>query len=90
LHLFNLYKHRSVLGGSVTHLLSFSKKNLFEGGKKIQVCDRGWGLNNADQSTQDVFNDVSKYISIISMSLDAVVPRTTDNLDMSLRPVYHP
>ena len=43
LHLFNLYKHRSVLAGSVTpvHLLPWFWKIYFVGGKrKLQVCDK--------------------------------------------------
>jgi hypothetical protein len=32
------------------------------------------GLDSADKSTRDVFNDVSKYIGTISISLNAVFP----------------
>jgi len=36
--------------------------------------DRGRGLDIAEQSLRDVFNDVSKYIGNISISLNAVFP----------------
>jgi hypothetical protein len=36
--------------------------------------DRGRGLDIAEQSLRDVFNDVSKYIGNISISLHAVFP----------------
>jgi hypothetical protein len=42
--------------------------------KKLQVCDRDRGLDIAEQSLRDVFNDVSKYIRNISMSLNALSP----------------
>ena len=40
-----------------------------EFGQKI-----GRGLDSADKSTRDVFNDVSKYIGTISNSLDRLFP----------------
>jgi hypothetical protein len=35
---------------------------------------RRLGLDSSDLSTRDVFNDVSKYIGTISMSLNSVFP----------------
>ncbi len=42
------------------------------------------GPDNPEQSLRDVFNDVSKYIRIVSVSLNAVLPKLPDNPDMSL------
>ena len=45
------------------------------------VTDRGRGLDIAEQFLRDVFNDVSKYIGNISISLNAVLPKLPDNHD---------
>ena len=42
--------------------------------KKIPLRDRGPGLDKSDWSLRDVFNDVSKYIRLISISLNRVFP----------------
>ncbi len=39
-----------------------------------------------EQSLRDVFNDVSKYIRNISISLNAVLPELPDNPDVSRSP----
>jgi hypothetical protein len=78
LDLFNLYRHRSLLAVSVSHLLPFSRlslKNLyFLKTKKFPLRDRGPGLNIAEHSLRDVFTDVSKYIGNIYVSLNRVFP----------------
>ena len=43
--------------------------------------DSGRGLDIAEQSLRNVFNDVSKYIRNISVSLNAVLPKLPDNHD---------
>jgi hypothetical protein len=62
LNLFNLYKCSvfRVLAGSVAPVnLSFFKIPFLGGKKKFRFRDSLRGLNNADQYTRDVFNDVS-------------------------------
>jgi hypothetical protein len=64
LNLFNLYNRSvfRVLAGFVSpvHLsFSFSPKSFFEERKSFPICDSRRGLNSADQSTRDVFNDVT-------------------------------
>jgi hypothetical protein len=48
---------------------------------KHTVCDRGRGLDVPEHSLRDVFNDVSKYIGNISISLNTVLPKLPDNHD---------
>ena len=64
--------------------LFFSSQKSFFGKKQFPLRDRRRGIDSADQSTRDVFNDVSKYIGTISMSLNAVFPQLPDNRDMPL------
>ena len=42
--------------------------------KKTADCDRDRGLDIVEHSLRDVFNDVSKYIRNISISLNTVFP----------------
>ncbi len=61
--------------------LSFSRKDLFGRKKKFLNCvTREW-QDIPEQSLRDVFNDVSKYIRNISISLNAVLPKLPDNHD---------
>ncbi len=88
--LFYLYTHGSLF----RTLISSSqcpKKILLLGmtKKKYPIRDRRLGLDSADKSTRDVFNDVSKYICTMSISLNAVLRRTTDNPDMPLSPYVY-
>ncbi len=75
--LFNLYKHGSVssaLTGSITVFHLLFTKFLFAWKKKFPFGDRRPGLDKWDWSLRDVFNDVSKYIRLISISLNRVFP----------------
>ncbi len=59
----------------VTNGIRLSLKNLyFLKTKKFPLRDRVPGLDIAEHSLRDVFNDVSKYIGNISISLNAVFP----------------
>jgi hypothetical protein len=49
----------------------------------------GRGLDIAEQSLRDVFNDVSKYIGNISISLNAVFPSLPDNPDRAHSPDHY-
>jgi hypothetical protein len=51
----------------------FSQQCIFKK-KKIPLHDRGRGLDVVEQSLRDVFNDVSKYIRKISVSLNRLFP----------------
>ncbi len=46
------------------------------------------GMDIAEHSLRDVFNDVSKYIGNISISLNAVFPSLPDNPDVSRSPTH--
>ena len=64
-----------------TDVEAFSQKSIFQKTKKIPLRDRGRGLDIAEQSLRDFFNDVSKYIRNISISLNSVLPKLPDNRD---------
>ncbi len=61
----------SLISSFLSKILSF--KIYFEE-KKTADCDRVRGLDIAEHSLRDVFNDVSKYIGNISISLNSVFP----------------
>ncbi len=52
------------------HLCSFFHRTT----TVFNLRDKGPGRDNAYQSLRDVFNDVSKYMRIISISLNRLVP----------------
>ena len=56
--------------------------------KKFLDCVTRVGQDIPEESLRDVFNDVSKYIRNISISPNAVLPRTTDNPDVPLSLYY--